>query len=328
MKRKNIAIVGISILAFVLGNSAGALLHIDHDQDGYAVSRFKLLAFGEQDCNDNDPAINPAATEIPNNQVDEDCREGDLTLPENLLDGDGDGYTPSGGDCNDLDRSVHPQANEVKGDGIDSDCDSQDSVNEEKTLLLMKDVGTPMLEKKGRNSTEFTKYIGGKVLLVPEQLKSAKLSVTVNHDGITNNHEVPEKIGVVLYVQTDVSHGQRDYWEYDSKLGTAFKKLKEGGCSGELVGSDEFILYPYQRSTKTLPLIDLSSAPLAYDKNNPDANWPCDQIRDRDILSLINAASKYGKSVKIGLYTTAPTWGWIVEAKLIYEGQEITIVNP
>jgi len=82
---------------------------VDADNDGYTDTI---------DCDDSDPDINPGATEIPYDGVDQDCAGADLT------DVDGDGY-PGGGagdDCNDNDATVNPGATETEN-GVDDDCD-------------------------------------------------------------------------------------------------------------------------------------------------------------------------------------------------------------
>ena len=85
---------------------------VDGDLDGYTT----LV-----DCDDTTPAINPLATEIAYNSVDEDCSGADL------CDADGDGEdapAPAclGADCDDDDAAVYPSAAEVWYDGVDQDC--------------------------------------------------------------------------------------------------------------------------------------------------------------------------------------------------------------
>jgi hypothetical protein len=98
----------------------------DLDGDGSAVA---------EDCDDDDPAVHPGATEECNG-VDDDC-DG-VTDPTTAwwTDADGDGFggaggedceppegsVSQGGDCDDADAAVHPDATEVCN-GIDDDCD-------------------------------------------------------------------------------------------------------------------------------------------------------------------------------------------------------------
>jgi hypothetical protein len=113
----------------------------DLDGDGFvgAVS-------GGDDCDDDDPAVNPGASEVCNG-VDDDCDsqtdddDTDLdtaTTQEWWRDADGDGFGISfnrfacdpgpgwaldNGDCNDADPGVNPGAAEVCN-GVDDDCDA------------------------------------------------------------------------------------------------------------------------------------------------------------------------------------------------------------
>ncbi len=130
----------------------------DADADGYHAGTSSVSAdmdcqdAGEADattpggdCDDGDAAINPAATEITGDGVDQDC-DGEEAC---YVDADSDGYrtgdtvtstddtdcsdagealsTATSGDCDDSDASVHPGAAEVTADGVDQDCDGQEA---------------------------------------------------------------------------------------------------------------------------------------------------------------------------------------------------------
>ena len=84
----------------------------ERDQDG---DGWRPL---DGDCDDADAAVNPAATEIPDDGVDNDCDGEDLHVP---VDGDGDGV-PEGEDCDD-DDFLNSPARDEWCDGQDNDCD-------------------------------------------------------------------------------------------------------------------------------------------------------------------------------------------------------------
>jgi Putative metal-binding motif/Secretion system C-terminal sorting domain len=80
----------------------------DTAPDGYATNG--------DDCNDVNADINPDATEIPNNLIDENC-DGVVGI-----DMDNDGFDVTD-DCDDNNSAIYPDAPELC-DGLDNDCDS------------------------------------------------------------------------------------------------------------------------------------------------------------------------------------------------------------
>ena len=97
------------------GKAFTTLGPVDMDGDTYASNL---------DCDEQNPQINPGATEVCNG-VDDDC-DG---LVDDGFDVDGDLYTVCNGDCNDNNSSVNPGQAEV-WNGVDDNCDTViDNVN-------------------------------------------------------------------------------------------------------------------------------------------------------------------------------------------------------
>ncbi|MEN8257875.1 MAG: MopE-related protein, partial [Thermodesulfobacteriota bacterium] len=97
----------------------------DSDNDGYTDA-----ACGGTDCNDNNAAINPGASEVCGDGVDQDCSGVDLSCPPPVCpDSDNDGFADAacgGTDCNDNNAAINPGASETCGDGVDQDCSGAD----------------------------------------------------------------------------------------------------------------------------------------------------------------------------------------------------------
>jgi hypothetical protein len=96
----------------------------DGDGDGYNDA-----ACGGNDCDDNNPNVNPGAAEDCGDGVDNDCDglvdgADSECSPVCDIDGDGwDGGQCAGGlDCDDLDAGIYPGATEICDDGKDNDC--------------------------------------------------------------------------------------------------------------------------------------------------------------------------------------------------------------
>jgi len=98
----------------------GAPTCIDADADDYCANQSPV------DCDDGNPAVNPGATEVCGDGIDNDCDgevdEGCVTCTDN----DGDLVCVEAGDCDDTDPTIYPGAPEVCGDGIDQDCSGAD----------------------------------------------------------------------------------------------------------------------------------------------------------------------------------------------------------
>lgn len=100
----------------------------DEDGDGFGLGSGCL----GPDCDDTNASINPNASEICGDAINQDCTGGDLACPEECEDADRDGFGVGrgclGADCDDGNGGINPAAWDLPGDGIDQDCSGADLV--------------------------------------------------------------------------------------------------------------------------------------------------------------------------------------------------------
>ncbi len=113
----------------IADETTGSTWYADTDADGFggvasidSVSCEQPLGYvlTNSDCDDALASINPEASEVCGNGIDEDCSGADLNCGGGT-DADGDGFT-SPEDCNDSDASINPNASENCADVIDNNC--------------------------------------------------------------------------------------------------------------------------------------------------------------------------------------------------------------
>ena len=126
---------------------AATTCYVDNDSDGYGDAADPgtpvIGACGagfstnNGDCDDGNSSVNPGATEVVADAIDQDCNGGDVCYADNDSDGFGSnstvlsldldcndaGESPNNFDCNDANASIYPGASEIVADGIDEDCD-------------------------------------------------------------------------------------------------------------------------------------------------------------------------------------------------------------
>ncbi len=94
-------------------NKSEIMQLVDNDGDGF---------YSTEDCDDNNPDVNPNQEEVAYNGLDDDCDP--ATLDDDL---DQDGFLLAD-DCDDTNADINPNAEEIADNQIDEDCDGFDLI--------------------------------------------------------------------------------------------------------------------------------------------------------------------------------------------------------
>ena len=128
----------------IVGNEPYLIFYRDEDSDGWGTSDSSEQCFPstpysasvDGDCDDDAATVNPGATEVSCDEIDNDCLDGDSCICTDI-DGDdyGDGPGCLGLDCNDSEPLAWSGATEVACDGVDNDCVGGDAPCPEITVI-------------------------------------------------------------------------------------------------------------------------------------------------------------------------------------------------
>ena len=112
-RKRTPCMTALAAFAMVLSPGCERAQIYDFDGDGYPDA---------EDCDSEDPDINPSADEICDDGIDNDCDGAVDDADPACSDPDGDGYTDEA-DCTEGDPTIYDGADEDCLDDIDHDCD-------------------------------------------------------------------------------------------------------------------------------------------------------------------------------------------------------------